>query len=546
MIYYCKIILLIFLVFHSPLLTQSKKKPSNIPPVTLRELPDSRETQPGKSEIDSASKRKAATDSARAFPLLDKYQPVILKSDSLQPDDEKSPPELNAVFKYCLGYGSYRNVDIDLLQWQKFKALSYQLQGIYYRTDGQFLNNQFEKRSFAGKLTYRFILPHVLVLNSNYDFIQYELQAAPQSGSERMVEQYGLGIKYAIKPGKRSSGLVRVNFDQFNLHENQSLPVRSEKVNERTIFLLGKYFLERSPWKFNVELSFLSNSIKNDILNSVSDFMSTIGSEAVYKLRPNFSLTGGLRVQNLSLDNTTSESFFSPYAKLNYAYKNWWGLQFIISREYNYQTFVSRWKINPFLMQPKMLKVEDQKLHLTGNFEVKPFQNFMFKSNLEFNLIDNFGYFKPNSYVFDYDYLSDLKEVKLITELEYSPVRQLKFILTPQINYYVFQDPNSGSVTRRIVPYREKENLVFKAEYHQIHNTKIGLVFQYIGKRFTTMERMAGLDDYIVLNFEAEKKYSKPIQLYFNIYNILNQKYEIWNGYRELGIHLVGGIRGFW
>ncbi len=546
MTHFCKIILFIFLVFHSPLLAQSKKKPPNNPPATLRELPDSRETQPGKFGTEAASKRKAAADSARVLPLSGTYQPVTLKTDSLPPDDAKTASELNSVFKYRLGYGSFRNIDIDLLQWQKFKALSYQLQGIYYRTDGQFANNQLEKRSLAGKLTYRFVLPHVLATNSSYDFLQYQLQAAPESGLDRLVEQYKLGLRYAIKPGKRSSGLVRVNFDHFSLHEEHSLPINSEKVTENTIFLLGKYFLERSPWKFNFELSFLNNTTKIGEKNSVTDFMSSLGTEVIFKLNPNLALAGGIHLQNLSLNNKTSESFLSPYGKLNYAYKNWWGFQFIVSRGYNYQTLTSRWEMNPYLKQQILLKAENQKLHLAGSFELKPYQNFMFKTNLEFNQIDDFGYFKPDSYLFDYDYLSDLKQMKWITELEYLPVRQVKFILTPQINHYVFPEPNSAALTRKNVPYREKVNIAFKTEYELIDKTKIGLTFQYVGQRFTTLNRTMELDDYILVNFEAEKEYSKVIQLYFNVYNILNQDYQVWNGYRELGIHLVGGIRGYW
>ncbi|MBN2089046.1 TonB-dependent receptor [candidate division KSB1 bacterium] len=546
MIHSYKIIFLIFLVFYSSLAAQSKKKSPNNPPATLRELPDSRETQPGKHETDSASKRKAAADSSRVIPLSGSYQPVVLKADSLTSAEEESQPELNSVFKYRLGYGSFRNIDIDLLQWQKFKALSYQLQGLFYRTDGQFLHNQLEKRSLAGKMTYRFILPHVVVGNSNYDYSRYELQAAPEAGLSRIIEQYKLGLKYAIKPGKRSSGLVRVNFDHFSLHEEHPTPINSANVRESTIFLLGKYFLERSPWKFNFEVSFLNNQVKNSTQNAITDFMSTIGSEAIIKLKPNFSLSGGLRLQNLSFDNRTSESFIAPFGELNYAYKNWWGFQLHISRGYNYETFTSRWELNPYLMQQVLLKAENQKLHLAGSFEFKPSQNFMFKTKLEFNHLDNFGYFKPDSYLFDYGYLSDLKQVKSVTEIEYQPVRPLKLILIPQISHYEFPDPDIESATRKMVPYLEKVNIIFKTEYQPVAKTKIGMTFQYIGPRFTTVAKTDELEDYILVNFEAGREYNRYIQLYFNVYNILNQNYQIWNGYRELGIHLLGGIRGYW
>lgn len=541
-----KIIFLILLVIQTPLLTQTKKKSSDFPPATLRELPESRETQPGKLETESASKRKAAADSTRIISLAGSYQPIALKSDSARSDEDKSQSEINSVFKYRLGYGNFRNIDIDLLQWQKFRALSYQLHGRFYHTDGQFLNNQLEKRSLAAKLTYRFVLPHVMVGDAKYDFMQYGLQAAPETDLSRIAERYNSGLKYVFKPGPRSSGLVHVNFEHFKLFEEPSRPVNSASSSENTIFIIGKYFIDRSPWKFNFELSFLNNQLKSSTSTAVADYMSTLGSEAILKLKSNLSLAGGLRLQNLSLDNNTSASFVAPYAKLNYAYKNWWGFQLSASRGYSYQTFVSRWELNPFLISQTGLKPENQKLHVAGRLEIKPFQNLVLITDLELNQIDNFGYFKQDSYLFDYDYLSDVKQVKSVTEVEYMPFRQLKFILTPQFSHYEFNDPGTAQITRQTVPYREKAGMTFKTEYQSLTNTKIGISFQYVGPRFTTFARTRELEDYFLFNIEAERKYSKFIQLYFNVYNVLNQKYQIWNGYRELGIHLSGGIRGYW
>jgi outer membrane cobalamin receptor len=96
------------------------------------------------------------------------------------------------------------------------------------------------------------------------------------------------------------------------------------------------------------------------------------------------------------------------------------------------------------------------------------------------------------------------------------------------------------------VPYLEKLRLPFNFEYQIDETTQARLSFVWVGARNIYLTDDRKLAEFGLLSAKVEKQFRKNISLYLKGNNLLNQKYQIWQGYPTVKFYFEVGMKANW
>jgi len=91
------------------------------------------------------------------------------------------------------------------------------------------------------------------------------------------------------------------------------------------------------------------------------------------------------------------------------------------------------------------------------------------------------------------------------------------------------------------VPYEEKLGMEAAVSFKPIRNLKLNGWAEYIGSR-PSPETNSDLNAFLLLNAGTEYQINETFGIYAKLLNILDSDYEIWDGYEERPLQILGGI----
>jgi outer membrane cobalamin receptor len=65
---------------------------------------------------------------------------------------------------------------------------------------------------------------------------------------------------------------------------------------------------------------------------------------------------------------------------------------------------------------------------------------------------------------------------------------------------------------------------------------------QYVGKRYVDIENTGQLDAFLNVRMQGSYAASSTLDVVFNADNLINSTIILWNGYRQRGIFVSGGV----
>jgi len=503
----------------------------------------------------SGSKLSISGDKARLIQLSSAYQPFSFQTEinSQKEYIQSSERSLDTINKYLLGYGSYNEVHVSLLRWQKIHLLNYTIGGKFHRSDGQYDNSQFRSGAFNGQFSYLARSRLRFQMDTDYALRDYFLQGSLFQGHERKMRSFALKMGSYFRDVKNTYGSFNVHYDAFNLSNEVTSETFASDVQEQTFVLTGQTFWALSNVQLSLKGSFLRNNLHSGEVQEKTDYISYLQAKGRYKYGSNLSFTFGIQLNNVSIETQDPETDIMPFGKVTYSQKNKWGFYIAGSHEYIYQTFQNLWRTNYFVADSldRLAQNVQYKIDIGTEFKFK--EEWTAKANWKFKQIKHFAYFERTlnedgaiaDGLFGYYYLDRVKrmDIALTTDFALTP----QFIFTTNLNYVSFKvEDDSVKNTDNKIPYLENLNSELKLTYKFSDATKVALSTKYVGSRRKHLEQTGSLAGHLLINLDFEKQYNRYVVLFINANNLSNQKYQIWDGYRELGINVMGGIKGKW
>jgi len=172
---------------------------------------------------------------------------------------------------------------------------------------------------------------------------------------------------------------------------------------------------------------------------------------------------------------------------------------------------------------------------LRGSLVIHPNEVFSAEVGAGFALVQrNPIYFDTSGGAFAINYM-DITKLEAFAELHYN----ISSIDEVSANIVFDKSEIEGGKT---VPYSipQKFALDYKRKWLKNFGTQIGIF--YIGERFSDLQNQNKLNSYIDLRFKAEYSVSEMLNIFCRLENLMNNDIRIWNGYKERGLFLTGGV----
>ena len=96
------------------------------------------------------------------------------------------------------------------------------------------------------------------------------------------------------------------------------------------------------------------------------------------------------------------------------------------------------------------------------------------------------------------------------------------------------------------VPCVPDKEIAGKIKIGPFSGFNFGVSARWIDERFTSISTKNTLDSYVLLEFEGSKTIGSYITVLFRGENLLDEAYEVWEGYDMPDLAIYGGVRGNW
>lgn len=172
---------------------------------------------------------------------------------------------------------------------------------------------------------------------------------------------------------------------------------------------------------------------------------------------------------------------------------------------------------------------------LKGSLLIHPNEVFTAELGIEFALVQRSPiYFDTIEGAFAVNY-SDITKLEAFAELNYN----ISSMDEVTANFVFDKSEIEGGKT---VPYSipMKFAMDYKRKWLKNFGTHFGIF--YIAERFTDLENQNKLNSYIDLRFKAEYSVSEMLNIFLRLENLMNNNISIWNGYKERGLFITGGV----
>jgi vitamin B12 transporter len=451
-------------------------------------------------------------------------------------------------FKGLVTYGSYNSFKGNANISQKMKVLEYDVNYMYYNTDGLS-----EAKDTTGK--------------GNFDkdgFTQHALQT---------IIGINVSDKFKLSPYYRFTEF-KGDYDDFPFADGTNHYIAS-LVNTG---LTGHYDYESGILNFNYGYDFT----KRDYVSQYGDYL-TKGkfhhgeAYANHRFNKNIQLVAGLNYQSFRIDAPdTTNSIFSPYASL--FLKSDKGLNVELGGRFNHHNQYGNnftYSLNPFYLIHDYLKLF---INITSGFRapsinelfgpfganpnLKPeksntqeagLQTALWEKKLEFT-VTGFNRTINDVIIYGFNgYENRDKQHDFGSELEVS------YSINKQINLKLNYAYVDGKITQKIAGKdttfynlirRPKHNVHVFAGYQVNKNLFVNSSLQITGKRVDYnyalfVPSQVDLKCYALLNLYAEYNFfKKKLNVFADAKNLTNKKnyYEVY-GYSVQGFNVTGGFR---
>jgi hypothetical protein len=486
------------------------------------------------------SSKIAVTYNIPSQNLFFSYQPVPIKAIAYEPDSA-TVWDNDQYIK--VGYGNYASPHIEAAAaFGNPKTTSVNLHAKYIASNGNLPFQDYNKANIEANANFNVSARNEVIAKAfYYNSNQYKYGITTGSFTKDQLQQQfnTLGASVAF----HSKGM---NEYGITYHPEISASNFTDNRNANEFSLLIKAPINKSFGKlFAFDLSATADLTKLNQptialpYTNVNNNLFYLNPTFQFKT-PNFQLNAGIQP---SWDNSSFSLLpnFTAAIKVNeektlIAEIGWIG-------SFNKNTYRSLSEYNPFIAQPGNLfntKITEQYIGLKGSAG----SHFTYNAKFSLLKVNNLALLANdtttnNTQTFITLFEPELKGIKLHGEIGYT--WQEKFFATASLNYINYTQQQQYNKAWGILPLEVNGTLRYKITKDFAVK---GDLFFWNGSYYRNPKTLASdkLSAAIDFNAGAEYTIAKRLNLWLQMNNVFNNKYQRWNQYEVLGFNFLAGV----
>lgn len=475
------------------------------------------------------------------------YEPVPIwfQHDEFKPEVDRGIKDLTQINWLSLQGGGFSTFLMEGGRWQRLAVGDYRVNGWYQRSNGQFPNNKWSQGGFSGKLKYE-LAPQVSgIVYGNYDMYRRGLQTtAFLKKAIRGASKGGFGAELQYDINKLSDGRVGFLINSMNV----STDTLAKRVDESDDFWYKLYFTYSALYKkiqFSGNGRFVHDSFQTSQDSvAIKSSLGEIGVEALTSLSQTLSSAIGIYFQSSQADSFVTKNRFSPYGKINYMPNDRFGITFQGNTGYQLHTFSEWWSENPYIAHriPQQSQETRFALRIDSDFQLLP--TLKLRAGIARSWIDRMFYWQahPDTRLIQLEVLQNPE----LTEMQIGFIADLSSKTRLQAFFISYSDKiDTTTILTKLnrIPYRPDYRLPIRASIQLLKDMSITLQADINGPRRSKYLRDNRLPAFALFNVALNKDFGAHFSGLFSVSNLLDSDYVIWEDYREMGIHLLAGLR---
>lgn len=452
----------------------------------------------------------------------------------------QEPPDEGPEIELTSSFGTFRTYQEKLSYGAKLRNFGYRLNTGYQSSQGHRDNAEFNAQDANVKLTYEFNSQNLLTLNSG--FYRDKLGTpgtitSPDLNDQQMNRKNFFDLLWEVKPWEDKdielSSRLYQNYDRLEFAETpEPLDKTTHSTKSRALNL-----------KYNQKISELYRLIFGlDLTDNHNDSSKTAKHRYVARagyLENQFQPWEKLNL-NLSLrldDYSNFGSNASPSLSLLYKLKGEARFHFLIARSFRAPTFNDLYwpatgaeEGNPNLQPEKGITFElgiEKEFSKFFKIELTYFRSDydkLIKWQLDSVI------FRPNN--IDAATIQGLEQEVSISPLDYLDIK---------INYTYLQARDDK--THKFLTYQPQHKASLALNYRGTSGLNVSLQGQFVDRSFDNAANSRYVQRYYVLGLKVSQKLNAKANIFINLDNLLNKKYQIRRGYPLPGLSVTSGIK---
>lgn len=501
---------------------------------------------PDRLTVEPPTSGEAPRDSAAA---------LLGSKASLQQESKTSPNN----FRASLAGGAFGQLEVTAharaarMLAQKDRRIEVSAGGNVNRADGQFANSDFREWHVEASAGYNWREASAVQLKIGGGNRQYGFYGAVNPELDAEVQKFSSEGHVRLPAGSTAEFTVsgQWQFDNYDYLQNGAAP--DESVDERVSLLRATFEkrFRRAALQFAVEslsdrLDFPPRSTDLILRGSATNRLSQFSGEVRFPAGRSFTITTGGRLTHAQSQGREQESRFGPLLRVVAVPRQRLALSAEFSNGWRYTTLTTRWSGNPYLAANKSVLPEEVTANLALAAEYRLVRGWVLKAQYSRVAVRGLNYYEREGAtgLFALRQLDEVTLVDITLGMEMNFGDQ--FLLSGALHFLNDDIDDPGLPVFADVPYRGEIWLPAKLEYLPTPKTRVVAEARLVGSRRITLIDNTKLDGYLEVRGRGEWKALQSLTLFAEGRNLLDNSFEKWQGYREIGLNFVAGLAAAW
>ncbi len=472
------------------------------------------------------------------------YEPLNVEELQKGQREEPTPADeqKNRQVELMAFGGQFDQFGAQARYWQRFASRDLGLDVQFARTYGQFVNSSKETGHLQMQLGLRSSEHTEWRFRGLLTKGRWGLYGAAEPQTDRDNTGVGLGVRANYQPESEFTADLSLDIDFQSF---------ADKLADTTRFE-ADLFQFRAGAK--IQKSFESSDLSLEFASLSDRWKAQAGEQSrswqryrvVWGVMPyrwfSLQLAPGVTVAR---EDTMRQSRFSPQVKAVLSLKKSIVATAQFQKGWTYTPWEERLAGNGYLSLNTTNRLQDVRWALIGELNWAIGKNTVLRAAIERKRVDNLQYFERDSLGTFAAAVVDAELGRLSIGLDV----QLSSQFSLSVAWNSLDDRvRSGDRFLAVldIPYRPEMEVPVMLTYRPGEHWQIDVQALWIGARKVRLLQNERLPAYVDVGAQIRWRFTGSTSLFVQIKNLLDENYAVWQGYRELGLHLMAGLQAKW
>ncbi len=459
-----------------------------------------------------------------------------------QPVSFRSAVSRKQWFRLRTEGGSFATLRSDVNYGRNLNKGVLQTSAFLHRSDGAYKNSQYLEGGLDAKINYA-VRPNLqAAFQADYEGSRCGLYGAVWPKAERRINMTKVHTGVTYRLGGISSFDWQMTYEGLWMQSDSSHR-RLQKSGSNLIGMSGRYATTWHKVPFSTQIEYLHESISPYASADADVSFGQASADFWLPLTYGLQMNAIIGFQSISMDSL-HKTRFSPAIGWRYLTHPAWSLSLKMGSGMRYVGYRSTVEINPFMAHAFPGTPQEEKFYFALLTEFRPKQTWSAQVVVSKSWLNHYLYWqrqKETGLITLHSVRDpELLEMQIRFDYRWNDRGHVAADVTTLSDKVLIADSSGGNGH---LPYRPAVKMALTVDYEILKKLYFTLESEFCGDRYASLQGNEKLASYGLINLTISKHLDPYAVIYLSFRNLLDSSFHQWQGYPEMGFHMIAGAR---